>query len=92
MFGITGSLHGDLRSGLLDLTEIAAASSIETAPTFSSSHASFVEPGMGTIQAFWASSHASAAMNGRESVVPVGPDVRAAIDGILEARPGLESP
>jgi hypothetical protein len=33
---------------------------IAAAPMFSSSRASFVVPGIGTIQDFWASSHASA--------------------------------
>jgi len=35
-------------------------SSTETAPMFSSKRCSLVVPGIGTIQGFWASSHASA--------------------------------
>jgi hypothetical protein len=42
----------------------AALKEIEVAATFSSRWATFVVPGMGTIQGFWASSQASASWAG----------------------------
>jgi hypothetical protein len=64
VLGITSPLDLDLRGAGLDLAEVVAVSSTATAPRFSSRRASFVVPGIGTIQGLCASSHASATCAG----------------------------